>query len=241
MRDSKGRFVKGCISSFKGRRHTEEAKRKNSESSKGQKPNSGSFQKGIIPWNKGKRISEDGKKRRKKLWREKNKIELSEKKKLYYQKNKLAINLKKKIKYQTNSEYKETARKRSKSQYWENPQDKKKHRDEWRKNNPEKFQLQVKRYEVNNRDKILQWQLNGLKRAGFPFKMDPYSYKFALKSWSKSIRKSFNNQCQICPNKSEISHHILHKSKYPALSLNVNNGIALCKKCHNEVHGWKMS
>ncbi len=93
---------------------------------------------------------------------------------------------------------------------------------------------------MNNPEKYLIRDINRMQKLGFPFKMDPYVYMYALLSWSATIKKQFNNQCQNCPSQSEISHHILHKSKYPALSLNVNNGIALCKNCHNEVHGWKL-
>jgi len=62
------------------------------------------------------------------------------------------------------------------------------------------------------------------------------SMYFALKSWSKSVRKRDNNQCQICGIMSDHAHHIFHKRFYPQLALNLNNGISLCIKCHNESH-----
>ena len=43
-RDSKGRYVKGCTSSFKGKKHTEEALEKIRKTT---------FKKGFSPWNKG--------------------------------------------------------------------------------------------------------------------------------------------------------------------------------------------
>ena len=95
---------------------------------------------------------------------------------------------------------------------------------------------------INNPDKVLSIMKRHFEKygkiLGFP---DWVQFNYALKSWSSTIKKQFNNQFQCCPNQAEISHHILYKSKYPALSLNVNNGIALCKKCHNEVHGWKLA
>ncbi len=45
-RDSKGRYVKGCISFFKGKKHTEEAL---------EKIRNTTFKKGLIPWNKDKK------------------------------------------------------------------------------------------------------------------------------------------------------------------------------------------
>jgi len=93
-------------------------------------------------------------------------------------------------------------------------------------------------------EESLQRELNRnvkrLAKLGLPFKMTSLEYQYAIHSWSQTVKKLHNNQCQNCYSQAEISHHILHKSKYPALSLNVNNGIALCKKCHNEVHGWKI-
>lgn len=55
-------------------------------------------------------------------------------------------------------------------------------------------------------------------------------------TWSESVKERDKGICQICFNKGNIAHHIFYKSKYPKLSLNLNNGITLCKKCHKEVH-----
>ena len=62
-------------------------------------------------------------------------------------------------------------------------------------------------------------------------------YMYALMAWSKNIKKIYP-VCQYCGSNHELnSHHIIHKAKYPELSLNVNNGITLCSQCHYEVHG----
>jgi len=54
LRDEKGRFVKDCYSTFKGKHHTEEIKRKLSEIQNGQHHSpSTEFKKGFKPWNKG--------------------------------------------------------------------------------------------------------------------------------------------------------------------------------------------
>lgn len=137
------------------------------------------------------------------------------------------IVLKSKINYRKNN--KDKILEYSQQYYWKNKQ-----------RILEKHRPYLKKYQKEHPEKHHIANLKHLRKCGYPLKMDPYSYKFALKSWGLIIRKSFNNQCQTCSSQAEISHHILHKSKYPALSLNVNNGIALCKKCHNEVHGWKI-
>lgn len=97
-----------------------------------------------------------------------------------------------------------------------------------------------KEYNKKYPEKKLASDIKYLKKYGFPLKLDPYTYKFALKSWSKTVKKLGNGLCLVCNLKAEISHHIIHKSKYPELSLNTNNGIPLCKICHYEVHGWNI-
>ena len=70
--------------------------------------------------------------------------------------------------------------------------------------------------------------------------LDEYSrkYRYSIQSWSKSVKNRDYKTCQNCGFVGSIAHHILHKSKYPKLSLNLDNGITLCKKCHNECHGF---
>ena len=64
MRTNKGRFKKGSVPWIKGRTHSQETRKKLSESSKGHAPwnkgkkvglvTKGAFKKGMVPWNKGK-------------------------------------------------------------------------------------------------------------------------------------------------------------------------------------------
>jgi len=79
-----------------------------------------------------------------------------------------------------------------------------------------------------------------LTKLGFPNNLSPFAYRHALTAWSKTVKKLGNGLCKICNSSATISHHIIHKSKYPALSLNVNNGIPLCDPCHNKSHGWNL-
>lgn len=56
-------------------------------------------------------------------------------------------------------------------------------------------------------------------------------------TWTKQVRKRYRNICQTCGGIATHSHHIFHRSKYPQLQSNINNGIALCMTCHQQVHG----
>jgi len=86
----------------------------------------------------------------------------------------------------------------------------------------------------------LIYDLKHLKKLGFPLKLPPKQYKYALSAWSKTVKKLGNGLCTICNNPATVAHHIIHKAKYPSLSLNLNNGIPLCDSCHGESHGYSI-
>jgi len=134
----------------------------------------------------------------------------------------------------------------------------------WRKNNPEKVKKQAKEWNINNykrrqimnrtwtkknkiRDlwrknnpeRVLKWSIKHLEKNCILFNLTTVEYKYALNSWSKTIRKRDENKCQMCGSKENLNaHHIIYKSNYPQLSLNINNGITLCRYCHYETHGF---
>jgi hypothetical protein len=56
--------------------------------------------------------------------------------------------------------------------------------------------------------------------------------------WRKKVLIRDNFKCQLCENIGGIlhAHHIFPFIKVKELRLNVNNGITLCKKCHENVH-----
>jgi 5-methylcytosine-specific restriction endonuclease McrA len=56
--------------------------------------------------------------------------------------------------------------------------------------------------------------------------------------WAKNVKKRDNYICQVCFKNSNnlISHHLMAFAQYPELRLDINNGITLCRKCHNEFH-----
>jgi len=104
------------------------------------------------------------------------------------------------------------------------------------KKNREYNRIKFNEWASRNQDKRLATKLKSLKRVGSIFNLSPHMYHFALRDWAQYIRKRDNNQCVICNEQADHSHHIFHKSKYPELSLNPNNGLALCLTHHKEVH-----
>ncbi|WP_323736316.1 HNH endonuclease [Methanosphaera sp. ISO3-F5] len=60
---------------------------------------------------------------------------------------------------------------------------------------------------------------------------------FISKMWASDIKKRDSKRCILCGSKKELeAHHIFGISQYPYLTTELNNGITLCKKCHNNYH-----
>ena len=43
-------------------------------------------------------------------------------------------------------------------------------------------------------------------------------------------------KCMLCPNKTQVAHHHVHKSKSNALRYDLDNLINLCNSCHFALH-----
>ena len=95
----------------------------------------------------------------------------------------------------------------------------------------------AKKWALQNPEKVLKIRIKSHSKGANQFNISVPRYKWALHSWSQTIRQNSNNKCQICGNPSNEVHHLFYKSFYPELSLNLNNGIALCYTHHYEVHG----
>ena len=60
---------------------------------------------------------------------------------------------------------------------------------------------------------------------------------YASRKWSKLIKEICDSTCQCCGSKDNLeSHHILSFKYYPALRIDLKNGVCLCKKCHKKYH-----
>lgn len=161
--------------------------------------------------------------------------EIREKKRLYAEKNREKI-LEKKRKY--HMENREKIRLRSKKYRLENKEKVRERKRKYERENRKKINERRREYRLDYPELKLALDIKYLTKLGFPFKLEPHAYHYALSAWSKTVKKLGHGLCQVCPNPATISHHIIHKSKYPGLSLNVNNGIPLCDTCHGESHGW---
>lgn len=57
------------------------------------------------------------------------------------------------------------------------------------------------------------------------------------KKWATRIRQLYDHMCAVCSSSKQLhSHHIVPQSFDPSLTLDMNNGICLCRRCHNDVH-----
>jgi hypothetical protein len=67
-------------------------------------------------------------------------------------------------------------------------------------------------------------------------KVERFSYK--NKVWRDSVFKIYDYTCQKCHQKGvELNaHHIKPFAQYPELRYDLDNGVALCKKCHIKEH-----
>jgi len=102
---------------------------------------------------------------------------------------------------------------------------------------PDRRKESNRKWEKKNPEKVLAKFQRHIAKIGKELDLSFDAYQFALRKWSGFIRASQNNKCQICFKEATAAHHIFHKALYPKLSLNLNNGICLCKDHHNEVHG----
>ena len=138
---------------------------------------------------------------------------------LYYQKNKEKI-------LAQNAEWRKL-----------NPERKKETDALWQKNNPEKANRNSRTWQKKNPEKILIYVKKSLQKYGLEFNMNSLEYKSALYQWAKSVKKRDNHTCQNCGSKQNLhAHHIKTKKEYPKLSLDIDNGITKCERCHVEIH-----
>jgi hypothetical protein len=188
-----------------------------------------------------------------KLWNKeyykKNKKKLDQKHKQYYKEHVEETKIYRKKYWKENSEYiKIKQRKR-------------------RENNPDAVRAIQKKYYYSHREKCLtdskkykslhieQYRAYGKKRyqdhpevflealkkhltrIGKPFDLNWKEMKYAIMSWSKTVKKRDNHKCTWCNSTQNLkAHHIWHKAYCPESALDPDNGITLCHDCHKEQH-----
>lgn len=94
---------------------------------------------------------------------------------------------------------------------------------------PETF---LKRYCTNTGESHWNWK-GGITPKNLKIRLSSKYIKWRIKVF---IRDKYI--CQNCGQEGGIlhAHHIKRFSKYPELRTDVDNGITLCKKCHNQIH-----
>jgi len=70
-----------------------------------------------------------------------------------------------------------------------------------------------------------------------PLRLVKIPTAYALAQWSDKVRERDGHTCQHCQTKEDlVAHHILLKDRHPEVALDVDNGITLCRPCHNQQH-----
>lgn len=58
------------------------------------------------------------------------------------------------------------------------------------------------------------------------------------KTWRNAVRKRDGYKCVLCKTKKKLQvHHIRGWTAFPSLRFVVDNGITICRVCHNKVNG----
>lgn len=60
----------------------------------------------------------------------------------------------------------------------------------------------------------------------------------SLSWWKKSVLKTNKKECDCCGYNGValVAHHLYSRSRFPEMSLDINNGVIMCANCHMEFH-----
>jgi len=97
----------------------------------------------------------------------------------------------------------------------------------------EKTRLKISATMKKSKEKCYNWK-GGNSRSEEKKVRSGVEYRL----WREAIFKRDNHTCQKCNLKGVYlhPHHIKNFSKYIELRFDIDNGITLCKKCHNKFH-----
>ena len=106
--------------------------------------------------------------------------------------------------------------------------------------NKVKVNKRVKKYRKANPEVQLKAQKKRLKMESAVFNKTSIEYVYAIICWKQVLMKRDKRCCAYCGAKGKKAylegHHIIYKHTEMRLALNENNGLILCRKCHDEVH-----
>lgn len=107
--------------------------------------------------------------------------------------------------------------------------------------NSNKRKQQHKKWVKENPIKVINIMQRHLIKHGSTFNMGSMEYLYCLTRWAKLVKELDNHMCKLCGSKENLNaHHIQPKQDFPELSLDLDNGITLCKKCHGKTHGFNI-
>jgi hypothetical protein len=100
--------------------------------------------------------------------------------------------------------------------------------------------LRSENAKVVGKDIISQWHGENHPnwKGGTASERQRFNASKEAKEWKQSVFKRDNYTCQHCGQVGYVlnAHHIKQFSTHKELSLNINNGITLCGKCHRKEH-----
>jgi 5-methylcytosine-specific restriction endonuclease McrA len=108
----------------------------------------------------------------------------------------------------------------------------------YHKNNKNKRNAESKQWHLDNPTYRSEWaKVNPIKRLiieqRYREKHSKYYTQMDLKAWGDVIKFIFP-RCINCGSTKQLeAHHILPRAQFPELALKIDNGVTLCKKCHN--------
>ena len=107
--------------------------------------------------------------------------------------------------------------------------------------NVEKHRATNRMWARNHPESNLKAKINQFQKLGKKLDMKSMEFSYALQSWSKTIKKLDNYMCKNCDSTENLNaHHIMPKADFPELSLDLDNGVTLCDKCHGDMHGFEI-
>lgn len=117
--------------------------------------------------------------------------------------------------------------------YLKNKEKKLAQASEWGKANQQRRREISKKYKKNHPEKVKEENEKYLLRLNLA---NVNISARTLNAWGKQVKKE-TKSCCYCGSRDRLqAHHILSKSKHPEFALFLNNGIALCEKCHIQEH-----
>ncbi len=130
----------------------------------------------------------------------------------------------------------ESQRERQKQYYAENTEKCREATKEWFKSHPDYNKGKMREYRKQGKMKKYEQRKHEKMVALFG-----KSCTRNLDLWGHYVKRR-DTKCQICGTVENLNaHHIFYKLQYPGLAFNDNNGIALCKPCHDQTHGRMIS